>query len=128
LKWGKGLVNQVNNFWLPLKKYGEFGMAKKFRLQCTYSFRNLQKRYLACIALSKHVTKYSPLLCFWFKPHWVVSPTQGCTEQLCRFEPWEPSPVPTLRLEIVQEDNCPKYNRSSILLCSTHYYLQQITV
>jgi hypothetical protein len=31
-------------------------------------------------------------------------------------------------LEIAKQDNCPRYNRSSILLCPRHYYVQQFLV
>ena len=41
-----------NNFRLPLENYGEFGTVKKLcllqRLQCAYSYLNLQKLYLTC--------------------------------------------------------------------------------
>jgi len=33
-----------------------------------------------------------------------------------------------LTLEIVKQDKCPKYNRSSILLCATHYCVLLFTM
>jgi hypothetical protein len=60
---------------------------------------NLQMRSLVCKELSKHVTHYGQWSGF---PYYnlttpilrgiPLSTTQGCTEQLCGFEPWEPSP------------------------------------
>jgi len=51
-QWGKG--RGVNDFWLPLKKYGELSRVEKCSLcsiymQLLFFFQNLQKRSLVCM-------------------------------------------------------------------------------
>jgi len=64
-------------------------------------FFKMCKRGLYCaesMALSKHVTHYGQLSGFLYynltTPLRRIQP-QGCTEQLCGFEPWKPSPAPS---------------------------------
>ena len=75
------------------------------------------------MALSKHVTYYGQLWGFLY--YNLTTPLrriqlQGCTEQLCGFEPWKPSPVPTkdiLKMNIlIFNDDCKIFTEIIIIL------------
>jgi hypothetical protein len=75
------------------------------------------------MALSKHVTHYGQLWGFLY--YNLTTPLrriqlQGCTEQLCGFEPWKPSPVPTkdiLKMNIlIFNDDCKIFTEIIIIL------------
>ena len=54
----------VNNFWMPLKKYGELGRDKIISL-CNYSFAKLKKRSLACRERGTLQTRFTLLSIVW---------------------------------------------------------------
>ena len=62
----EGWTNRDNNLWLPLEMHGELVGTKHLVFRNDYNvttiFRNLQRRYLACmyVALFKHIVHYGP--------------------------------------------------------------------
>jgi len=127
-----GRVKQVNDIWLPLKKYGELGRDEKFSLCSGYNalalFRNLQKMSLVCMESDILQTHYSLSRGFPYPPprsteevfgvygEWhplnalltiervLLSSTQGRDEQIYGFEPLKPSPVLGIYIPILKVD------------------------